>query len=161
MKRIRVTVILMRMLLLIFGGANTAHADNLYQSASHAGSFKTFLSAVKTAGLTQKLQNSGPYTLFAPTDSAFSRLPEGEWEALSKDKVKLARLVNYHLIAGKVKVTEVKPGEVTSVEGSPLELKSDNGMVTVNDARVTESDMSADNGVIHAIDQVLIPPERE
>lgn len=158
MKKKLVTMLVM---LINFSGANRAQADNLVEAANHSGSFKTFLSAVKTAGLTQKLQNNGPFTLFAPTDSAFSRLPAGEWEALSKDKTKLARLVNYHLIPGKVKVTEVKPGEVSSAEGSPLQLKSDNGMVTVNGARVTESDLNADNGVIHAIDHVLIPPDAD
>jgi uncharacterized surface protein with fasciclin (FAS1) repeats len=94
-----------------------------------------------------------------PTDAAFARLDATQWEALHKDKEQLARMLRYHLIHGKVKVTEVKPGSTKSAAGPLLRLASDNGMVTVNGARVTESDLAADNGIIHGIDAVLLPPD--
>jgi uncharacterized surface protein with fasciclin (FAS1) repeats len=136
-----------------------ARAVDLLEAANNSGSFKSFLAAFKTAGLTDKLKTGDPFTVFAPTDAAFSALPDGAWEQLLKNKPKLVRVLTYHLMHGKVKVTEIKPGETASAEGSLLQLKSDNGMVTVNDARVTESDIVADNGVIHAIDKVLMPPD--
>lgn len=139
--------------------AAPAPAVDLLEAASNSGSFKSFLAAFKTAGLTDKLKTGGPFTVFAPTDAAFSALPDGVWEQLLKNKPKLVQVLTYHLMPGKVKVTEIKPGETASAEGSLLQLKSDNGMVTVNDARVTESDIAADNGVIHAIDKVLMPPD--
>ncbi len=111
------------------------------------------------AGLSGQLNEAGPYTVFMPTDAAFRQLDESRWQALQGDKRALARFVRYHLIRGKVKVTEVKPGPTKSEAGPLLSLKSDNGMVTVNGARVTESDLSADNGIIHGIDAVLMPPD--
>ncbi len=136
-----------------------AYTENLFVTANQAGSFKVFLGAIKTAGLSQKLADGGPYTIFAPDDHAFSRLPEAEWAALAKDKLRLARLLNYHIIKGRVKITEIKPGNVASLEGDLLKLKSDNGLVTINGIRVTQSDLFADNGIIHVIDNVLIPPD--
>lgn len=134
-------------------------AENLRDAADRAGSFKTFLSAAKTAGVLTDLQAQHTLTLFIPTDTAFSRLPEGQWEAIVRDRKRLAEVVRYHMVQGRMKVTEVKPGPIQSLEGDELLLKSDNGMVTVNGARVTESDLQADNGIIHGIDQVLIPPD--
>lgn len=136
-----------------------ASADDLLDTARRAGSFKTFIEAVHTAGLTTQMKANGPFTIFMPTDAAFDRLDEDQWEALQEDKEQLARVLRYHVIPGKVKVTEVKPGKTKSDAGPPLALKSDNGMVTVNGARVTESDLAADNGIIHGIDAVLMPPE--
>ena len=138
---------------------SASHAENLIATAEQAGSFKIFFGAIKAAGLTQQLDETGPYTIFAPDDHAFSAIPEGEWAAISKNKPRLTRLLNYHIIKGKVKITEVKPGKIASLEGSHLRLKSDNGLVTVNGASVTQSDLLADNGVIHAIDDVLMPPD--
>jgi uncharacterized surface protein with fasciclin (FAS1) repeats len=93
-----------------------------------------------------------------PTDTAFQQIDEAEWEAVKKNPNRLARVIRYHMIPGKGKVTEVKPGPALSDEGENLLLKSDNGMVTVNGARVTESDLIADNGIIHGIDHLLLPP---
>jgi uncharacterized surface protein with fasciclin (FAS1) repeats len=138
---------------------SASYAENLLATAEQAGSFKIFLGAIKAAGLTQQLDEMGPYTIFAPDDHAFSALAEGEWELISKNKIRLIRLLNYHIIKGKVKITEVKPGTIASLEGNLLRLKSDNGLVTVNGASVTQSDLIADNGVIHAIDDVLMPPD--
>jgi uncharacterized surface protein with fasciclin (FAS1) repeats len=137
--------------------AGLARAANIIDTAASKGSFKTFVAAVKAAGLTDTLKNSGPYTVFAPTDAAFAKLPPGTWEALSKDKVKLNHVLAYHIVPGKMLVTEVKPGPVKTTEGGMLTLKSDNGMVKVNEANVTQSDMNADNGVIHGIDTVVLP----
>lgn len=134
-------------------------AEDLIDTAQRAGSFKTFLAAVKTAGLTEQLRKEGPYTAFIPTDNAFTQVETARWAALLEDKPRLERVLRYHLIHGKVKVTEVKPGPAKSAAGPTLALKSDNGMVTVNGARVTESDLAADNGIIHGIDSLLMPPE--
>ena len=134
-----------------------AIAANIVDTATAAGSFKIFVAALKAAGFTESLKNSGPYTVFAPTDEAFSKLPAGTWEALSKDKVKLAQVLAYHIIPGKILITEVKPGKVKTTQGGMLTLTSDNGKVTVNDANITQSDVTADNGVIHAIDTVVLP----
>ncbi len=135
------------------------HADDLLETARRSGSFKTFTDAISTAGLTRQFKADGPYTLFIPSDSAFDKLPEGEWQALLKDRERLSKVLRYHMVAGRLRVAEVKPGPMRSHAGLPLQLKSDNGMVTVNGARVTESDMTADNGIIHAIDDVLMPPD--
>jgi uncharacterized surface protein with fasciclin (FAS1) repeats len=132
-------------------------AANIVETAAAAGSFKTFVAALRTAGFTETLKNTGPYTVFAPTDEAFAKLPPGTWEALSKDKAKLAQVLAYHIIPGKVMITEVKPGKVKTTQGGLLTLTSDNGKVTVNDANITQSDVTADNGVIHAIDSVVLP----
>lgn len=142
---------------LLFSGS--AVADDFLETAQRSGSFNTFLQAMKLSGLTRELKTGGPFTAFIPTDEAFARLPDDQWQALSKNPDEMARLVRYHLTRGKVKVAEVKPGRVASVEGHALLLKSDNGMVTVNGARVTESDLVADNAIIHAIDAVLVPPD--
>jgi len=139
-------------------GASSARAADIVDTAATAGTFKTFVTALRTSGLNEKLKNSGPYTVFAPTDEAFSKMPKETWNNLSKDKEKLSQILAYHVIPGKVLVTEVKPGKVATTQGSPLTLTSDNGKVTVNGANVTQSDVNADNGVIHAIDAVIMPP---
>jgi uncharacterized surface protein with fasciclin (FAS1) repeats len=136
-----------------------AQADDLLDTARRAGTFKNFIEAVRVAGLTRQLKADGPYTLFIPSDNAIDSLPDGQWQALLKDRERLARVLRYHIVSGKMKVAEVKPGPVPTDEGKPLRLTSDNGMVTVNGARVTESDLAADNGIIHAIDDVLLPPD--
>ena len=134
-------------------------ADDLLDTAKRAGSFKTFVDAVKAAGLTRQLKAEGPYTVFMPTDAAFQHDDDDAWKSLKKDPDQLARVIRYHIIPGTVKVAEVKPGPAKSDQGLPLQLKSDNGMVTVNGARVTDSDLMADNGIIHGIDHLLIPPD--
>ena len=132
-------------------------AADLIETASNSGTSKIFLAAVKTAGLTETLKNSGPYTVFVPTDAAFEKLPAGALEALLKDKNRLAQVLTYHVIPGKVMIAEVKPGKVKTMQGNLLTLTSDNGKVTVNDANVIQSDMTADNGVIHEVDALVLP----
>jgi uncharacterized surface protein with fasciclin (FAS1) repeats len=134
-----------------------AQAADLVETASTSGNFKTFLAAAKAAGISDTLKNSGPYTVFAPSDSAFNQLPPGTVNSLMKDKAKLAKILAYHVIPGKVTVADVKPGQVKTLEGDSLKLTSDNGKVTVNHANVIQSDLIADNGVIHEIDAVVLP----
>jgi uncharacterized surface protein with fasciclin (FAS1) repeats len=139
-------------------GAGHAIAADIVETASNTSSFKTFLNAAKTAGLTETLKQGGPYTLFLPTNSAFDKLPPETRDALLKDKAKLAHVLAYHVIPGKIMVADVKPGKVQTMEGAPLTLKSDNGKVTLNEeANITQSDIQADNGVIHEIDTVVLP----
>ncbi len=134
----------------------TAMALDLMQVAEQSGTFKAFVAAAKKSGLNETLKHGGPYTVFAPTDEAISNFGADRWQALEKDKSRLAQVLMGHVIPGKVLITEVKPGPVTTLAGSTLKLKSDNGKVTVDDANVTQSDVAADNGVIHAIDRVLV-----
>lgn len=134
-------------------------AATIVETVSEARTFKTFVSALKKSGLADTLQNSGPYTVFAPSDEAFAKLPAGSLESLLKDKEKLNKIFSYHVIHGKVLVTEIKPGKTKTLQGEMLTLTSDNGKVTVNGANVTQSDINADNGVIHEIDAVIMPAD--
>ncbi|MGV3741848.1 MAG: fasciclin domain-containing protein [Burkholderiaceae bacterium] len=137
--------------------ATSSAAATIVETANEARTFKIFVSALKKTGLAETLQNSRPYTVFAPSDQAFGKLPPGSLEALMKDKEKLNKVLAYHVIPGKVLVTEIKPGKTKTVQGDELTLTSDNGKVTVNGANVTQSDINADNGVIHEIDTVVMP----
>ncbi len=134
-----------------------ASAADLIETAAAASNFKTFLSAAKTAALTDTLKSSGPYTLFLPSDQAFAKLPEGTLTALMKDKTRLTQVLSYHIIPGKILITDIKPGQTATLASEMVKLTSDNGIVTINGARVIQSDLNADNGVIHEIDAVLIP----
>jgi len=141
-----------------FIAAKPVMAADLVDTAANSATSKTFLAAVKAAGLTQTLKNNGPYTIFLPTDSAFKQLPPETVDSLMKDKKKLAQVLAYHVVPGKITVADVKPGEVKTMEGESLKLTSDNGKVTINDeANVIQSDVMADNGVIHEIDKVILP----
>ena len=137
--------------------ATNVQAADLVDTAAAAGNLKIFVAAVKAAGFAESLRSDGPFTVFAPSDEAFARLPAGTWAALVKDKAKLAQVLTHQVIPGKIMVAEVKPGKTRTLEGGFLELKSDNGRVTADDATVIESDMVADNGVIHAVDTVVMP----
>jgi uncharacterized surface protein with fasciclin (FAS1) repeats len=147
--------------LALLGSASNAFAANIVDTATEAGSFKTFVAALKAAGFTEALKSSGPYTVFAPSDEAFAKLPKGTWNALVKDKAKLAQVLAYHVVPGKILVAEVKPGNIKTLQGGTLHLTSDNGKVTVNGAQITQSDVQADNGIIHAIDTVVLPNKDE
>lgn len=136
---------------------SVATAD-LVATADDAGSLTHFTAALKQSGLDATLHDNGPYTVFAPSDQAFARLPHAEREALHEDKDKLARLLAYHVLPGKTLIVEVKPGKADTAAQAPVVLTSDNGIVTINSASVVESDLVADNGVIHIIDRVLLPP---
>jgi len=136
-----------------------APAADVVEIAGTLGGAKTFAAAAKSSGLEETLKQGGPYTVFAPDDAAFAKLPPSERDELMKDKSKLAQVLAYHIIPGKVMVADVKPGLVKSVEGGELKITSDNGKVTVNEANVTQSDMAADNGVVHVIDSVVLPKD--
>ena len=117
----------------------------------------TFAQILKTSGLLEMLRKEGPYTLFVPVDSAFKALPEDEVKALLTDREKAARLVAEHVIPGKMLVNDIKPGKAQTLDGSTVEMESDNGLVKFEHATVIQSDMEADNGVIHLVDAVSIP----
>ena len=137
--------------------ASTATAADIVDTAVSAGQFKTLVTAVKEAGLVDTLKGKGPYTVFAPTDEAFAKLPPGTVEALLKDKEKLTAVLTYHVVPGKVTAADVKPGLVKTVQGQQLTVSARNGSVMVDNAKVVKTDIMASNGVIHVIDTVVLP----
>jgi uncharacterized surface protein with fasciclin (FAS1) repeats len=138
-------------------GVSVAQAADIVDTAVAAGKFNTLVKAVKAAGLADTLKGDGPFTVFAPTDEAFAKLPAGTVESLLNDKEKLAQILTYHVVPGKVMSTDVTTGAVQTVQGQPLNVMVDNGAVTVNDAQVVQADVTASNGVIHVIDSVVLP----
>ena len=133
---------------------------NIVQVAVDAGSFKTLVAAVQAAGLAETLQGPGPFTVFAPTDAAFAKLPDGTVTALLADKEKLASILTFHVVSGKVMAADiVKSNGATpkTVNGLPLDIVVRGGKVYVNDVNVVTADVQASNGVIHVIDAVLLP----
>jgi uncharacterized surface protein with fasciclin (FAS1) repeats len=132
-------------------------ASDIVDTAVGAGQFKTLVTAVKAAGLVDTLKGPGPFTVFAPTDAAFAKLPAGTVDALLKDTAKLKSILTYHVVPGKVMAKDVKTGEVKTAQGQSVALKADGGKVTVGGANVVMADVAATNGVIHAIDSVIMP----
>jgi uncharacterized surface protein with fasciclin (FAS1) repeats len=139
----------------------TAHAADIVDTAVKAGSFKTLAKALKAADLITVLKGKGPFTVFAPTDAAFAKVPKATLESLLKpeNKAKLVKVLTYHVVAGKVLSKDIKSGPVKTVEGSSVELKLEDGKVEVDKAYVTKADIVTDNGVIHVIDAVLLPAD--
>lgn len=130
---------------------------DIVDTAVSAGSFTTLVAAVQAAGLVDTLKGAGPFTVFAPTDEAFAKLPEGTVEALLKDIPKLTKILTYHVVSGQVLAADVvKLTSAKTVEGSEVKIDASNG-VKINDSNVTTADVAADNGVIHIIDSVLLP----
>ena len=136
--------------------AVSAQAKDIVDTAVAAGSFKTLATALQAAGLVDTLKGKGPFTVFAPTDDAFAKIPKADLDALLKDKAKLTAVLTYHVVPGKVLSKDIKPGKVKTVQGGELTVATAGG-VTVDGAKVTSADVLADNGVIHVIDTVLIP----
>ena len=136
--------------------ASAAQAD-IVDTAIAAGQFKTLAKALTEAGLIDTLKSPGPYTVFAPTDAAFAKIPADQLNALLADKAKLTAVLTYHVVPGKVMAADVKSGMVKTVEGQPLMIDVSNAGVTVNDAKVIKTDIVATNGVIHVIDTVVLP----
>ena len=134
----------------------SAQAKDIVDTAVAAGSFKTLATALGAAGLIDTLKGKGPFTVFAPTDEAFAKIPKADLDALLKDKAKLTSVLTYHVVAGKVMAADVKAGKVKTVQGSELTVSTSMG-VTVDNAKVTKTDIMADNGVIHVIDTVIMP----
>ena len=131
-------------------------AKDIVDTAVAAGTFKTLATALQAAGLVDTLKGKGPFTVFAPTDEAFAKIPKADLDALLKDKAKLTAVLTYHVVSGKVMAKDVKAGKVKTVQGSELTLATAGG-VTVNGAKVVAADIVADNGVIHVIDTVVLP----
>lgn len=131
--------------------------SNIVETAIAAGSFKTLVTAVQAAGLVDTLSGKGPFTVFAPTDEAFSKLPAGTIEKLVLDIPKLTDILTYHVVPGKVMAADVvKLNSAKTVQGQDIAI-SVNGKVQINDANVIQADILTDNGVIHVIDQVILP----
>ena len=137
-----------------FGISMSAMAQDIVDVAVKAGNFKTLVAAVQAAGLVDTLKGPGPFTVFAPTDEAFAKIPKATLDGLLKDKAALAKILTYHVVPGKVMAADVKAGMVKSVQGQDITLATMGG-VTVNGAKVVAADVAASNGVIHAIDTVL------
>ncbi|HTP07397.1 MAG TPA: fasciclin domain-containing protein [Anaerolineae bacterium] len=132
---------------------------DIVDTAVAAGSFKTLATALQAAGLVDALKGKGPFTVFAPTDEAFAKLPAGTLEALLKDPKALAEVLKYHVVSGAVKAADVvKLSEAKSLQGEPIAIKVDGGKVMVNGANVVSTDIEASNGIIHVIDAVILPP---
>jgi uncharacterized surface protein with fasciclin (FAS1) repeats len=130
---------------------------DIIDTAVNAGSFGTLVTAIKAAGLVETLKGAGPFTVFAPTDEAFAKLPAGTVEGLLKDLPKLKKILTYHVVSGKVMAADVvKLKSAKTVEGSEVKIDASNG-VKINDSKVVTPDVAADNGVIHIIDTVLLP----
>jgi uncharacterized surface protein with fasciclin (FAS1) repeats len=138
-----------------------AKLGTIVDVASSLSDFSTLVAAVKAAGLVDTLSGPGPFTVFAPTNAAFAKLPKGTLESLLKpeNKATLTKILTYHVLAEKVPSTAIKPGAVKTVEGSTVSLKLMGKSVMVNNAKVLKADVPASNGVIHVIDTVIMPPK--
>ena len=136
-----------------------AAAKDIVGVAAGDENFKTLVAAVKAAGLVETLQGKGPFTVFAPTDAAFAKLPKGTVEDLLKpeNKQKLVSILTYHVIPGKVMASDVKTMEAKTVQGKNVKLKVSDSGVMINNANVVKTDVPAKNGVIHVIDTVILP----
>ena len=127
------------------------------------GSFKTLVTALTAADLVGALQGKGPFTVFAPTDAAFAKLPDGTVDALLKDPKQLASILTYHVVSGQVMAADVIKGngaKPTTLNGAALDITVQGGKVYVNGAQVTTADVATSNGVIHVIDAVVLPPAK-
>jgi len=131
--------------------------SNIVDTAVAAGNFKTLATALSAAGLIDTLKGVGPFTVFAPSDDAFAKVPKEKLDALLKDKVALAKVLTYHVIPSKVHAKDVKAGPCKTVEGSSLNVTVAGSVVKVDNATVIKTDIECDNGVIHVIDAVLMP----
>jgi uncharacterized surface protein with fasciclin (FAS1) repeats len=126
------------------------------QAKDIVGNFKTLVAALTAADLVSTLKGKGPFTVFAPTDSAFAKIPKSDLDALLKDKAKLKAVLTYHVVPGTVMSSDLKAGNVKTAQGGDVKIGTMGGAM-VNDAKVVAPDVAADNGVIHAIDTVLMP----
>lgn len=138
--------------------AFSAPAADIVDTAVSAGSFNTLVTAVKAAGLVDTLKSAGPFTVFAPTDEAFAKLPAGTLDSLLKNPEKLKQVLLYHVVAGKVMASDVvKIKEAKTVQGSSAKVSVTGGKVKIDAANVVKTDIMTDNGVIHVIDSVILP----
>jgi uncharacterized surface protein with fasciclin (FAS1) repeats len=152
----RITAVALAVAALTVARPAAAEKD-IVETAVSAGNFKTLAKALTAAGLVDTLKGDGPFTVFAPTDDAFAKLPEGTLDALLKDKEKLTKVLTYHVVPGKVMAADVvKIKEAKTVEGQKISIDTSDG-VKVDDAKVVKTDIVASNGVIHVIDSVILP----
>ena len=140
--------------------ASTLGDGDIVTVATSDPSFSTLVAAVKAADLVETLKGKGPFTVFAPNDEAFAKLPKGTLTDLLKpeNKDRLVAILTYHVVPGKVMASDVKPGQVGTVNGAEITVKTQDGKVMVNNATVIKTDVETSNGVIHVIDQVILPP---
>ncbi len=141
-------------------GETSGAANNIVALAAANSSFRTLTTALQAAGLTETLSGAGPFTVFAPTDEAFAALPQDALQELLRPENRqlLVQILTYHVVPARVQSNELQPGEVKTIEGEAVNVKTSADGVTVNDARVVQPDIEASNGIIHAIDRVLLPP---
>jgi uncharacterized surface protein with fasciclin (FAS1) repeats len=140
-------------------GADDKPAGDIVQTAVQAGQFKTLAKALEAAGLIETLKGPGPYTVFAPTDEAFAKVPKDKLESLLKDKKALTGVLTYHVVPGKVMAADVvKLDSAKTVQGKMVAIAAKDGKVKINSANVIMADIPCKNGVIHVIDAVLLPP---
>ncbi len=139
--------------------AEKADSKNIVEIAAGNSAFSTLVAAVKAAGLAEALSGEGPFTVFAPTNDAFAKLPKGTVETLLKpeNKKKLQAVLTYHVLSGKVTAAQVKPSKVKTLNGASLTIKVQDGKVMVDGAQVVKTDIVGSNGVIHVIDSVILP----
>lgn len=146
------------MILCALAGFNAvAQEKDIVDTAVSAGSFTTLVKAVQAAGLVDTLKGAGPFTVFAPTDEAFAKLPAGTVESLLANPEKLKAVLTYHVVSGKVMAADVKPGMVPTVQGSKAKISVNGGKVMIDKATVVKTDIECSNGVIHVIDSVILP----
>jgi uncharacterized surface protein with fasciclin (FAS1) repeats len=167
MKRISIIALLLAALAVGVAGATAGRAitagsktggKNIVQTAVAAGQFKTLASLLRKAGLVKTLQGKGPYTVFAPSDAAFAKVPKATLTALARNKAKLRAVLLYHVVKGKVTAAQaMKLHAAKTLEGKALSIRVGGGKVIVGGATVTKADVLASNGVVHVIDKVLIP----
>jgi uncharacterized surface protein with fasciclin (FAS1) repeats len=139
--------------------ADSHMGKDIVDTAVAAGSFKTLVTAVQAADLVETLKGKGPFTVFAPNDEAFAKIPSDQLNALLADKAKLTAVLTYHVVPGKVMAADVAGlTSAKTVEGQEIRIDTSDG-VKVNDAKVIKTDITASNGVIHVIDTVLMPPK--
>ena len=153
--------LVLAVLALAVGTTASATGKNIVDTAVAAGSFNTLVKAVQAADLTATLEGPGPFTVFAPTDQAFAKLPAGTLESLLKpeNKDRLRAILTYHVVVGVVDAAEVaKLTSVKTVEGANLKIAANNGSVMVDNAKVVKADIRTSNGIIHVIDAVMLPP---
>ncbi len=143
---------------LLLTSASLSFAADIVDTAVAAGSFKTLASLLGKAGLVDTLKGAGPFTVFAPTDDAFAKVPKAMMDELAANPEKLKAVLTYHVVGAKVMAADVKTGPAKSVNGANINLTAKGGKVMVNKANVVKADIACDNGVIHVIDAVILPP---
>jgi uncharacterized surface protein with fasciclin (FAS1) repeats len=156
----RIQFVFAALLLLVFSFGAQAQTKDIVDTAVGAGSFNTLVKAVQAAGLVDTLKSAGPFTVFAPTDEAFAKLPAGTLEKLLADPAALKNILTYHVVSGKVMAADVKAGNVKMVNGGNAKLSTSGG-VKIDNANVVKTDIVCSNGVIHVIDAVILPKAKK